>query len=64
MLVKNINWEGILLNVFAVEYTVLNNWKDAKIGHGLRVTKWNGIFGISFFKNLKTIISKIELKVQ
>lgn len=50
---KKIVFLGCWLNIRAVEKTVLNSWKDAKIGHGLRVTKWNGIFGISF-QNLKT----------
>lgn len=43
---KVIVLELLLLKVFAVQKTVLNNWNDAKIGHGLRVTRWNGIFGI------------------
>lgn len=43
---KVIKFEFILLKVFAVQKTVLNNWKEARIGHGLRVTRWNGIFGI------------------
>lgn len=34
--------EEMLLNVFAVVKTVLNNWKDAKIGQGLGDTRWNG----------------------
>lgn len=54
ILIKNIVFDGSVLKFLAVQYIVLNNWKEVKIGHGLRVTKWNGIFGISFLKNLKT----------
>lgn len=38
--------ETFSLNIFAVVNAVLKTWKDARIGQGLRVTKWNGIFGI------------------
>lgn len=52
-LMKNIVFDKCPLKFLAVEKTVLKSWKEVKIGHGLRVTKWNGIFGISF-QNLKT----------
>lgn len=45
---QNIVLDGCPLNVLAVEKTVLKSWNEARIGQGLRVTRWNGIFGISF----------------
>lgn len=36
------------LNNLAVVKTILKTWNEARIGQGLRVTKWNGIFGIFF----------------
>lgn len=37
--IKFNKFDLVELNVFAVEKTVLNSWNEAKIGHGLRVTK-------------------------
>lgn len=49
ILIKNIS--DLELNIFAVENTILNTCIDAKIGHGLWETKWNGtkILVISIF---------------
>lgn len=33
---------GILLKMFAVKKTELKIWKEARIGQGLKVTKWKG----------------------
>jgi len=36
-------WKAVryfLLKRFAVTKTILKSWKEAKIGHGLKVTKW------------------------